>query len=646
MEKILFSLKTDFNARSDAVGLPLLMILYADFYSHLFKYQVEVFDPFFELDKHIKNYNFKVVKNLNMNFIDYKRISNPLFYVSSLSVKNSKKIIKVEGKKNLGDKILFKKNELRLIQRTGLNSLGYLNKFNECKSLDIPYQYYLEWLFRDSFISKIKLKKKFKLPILKKNTYAVQFDYYFKKNPKLAFDIIYKIKKDDKDSNILIYGQDKNNYQIDTIKSLTDFGCIFLEDYSDNSLVRGLILGNNANYYISKTNGFTDFAMTIGKYSKKFKKSFYVDHVIKSDEITGVVRRNLRDGILENKISKNSFYFNKVSEYLSSKEILKKNNFFSKIVNRASLTDKSIFIGYSSNSIKNKFFSDFFDEIINLEMLKELGKNLKSSKLIFFKNSKFYDLKKNKTIPKSKIDLKYAVHVLSHYKLVDFNQRDRLLDKSLDFNKPDFLKKIINKNLVGPGNIFYEDLYSFFLRKCSNKNFNNQNIKKRTKKILVLTEPTKITGKKNYFNYILKKFLKNKPLKNQYDWNLISKKVEINYQCKLNFLFIKDKFIMLKIDNKVKRLILSKNNIQKILKKYETVICLPNHISLIIKFLSNNKNNLIYFSNSKDSKDIVDHDKRLFVNDYKFKYSDIFDVKFNDLTEMFLYLFKKYIKIT
>ena len=292
MKKILFSLKTDFNGRSDAVGLPLIMLLYADFYSRLFNYKVEVFDPFFESHKHIKNYNFKIIKELDMNLNDYHRVTNPLFYVSSLKVQKSNKIIKIEGKKNLKTIINYKKNEIRLIQRTGLNSLDYLNKFNESKTLDIPYQYYIEWLFRDNFNSKIELKK-INLPLLNKHTFALQFDYFFNRNPKFAFDLINKIKEENNNSNIIIYGQDKENYNSDVLKLLKNKNCIFLEDYSNNPLVRGILLGANTNYYISKSNGFTDFAITIGKQYKKLKV-FYVDSIKNSDDIVNIVRRNLK----------------------------------------------------------------------------------------------------------------------------------------------------------------------------------------------------------------------------------------------------------------------------------------------------------------------------------------------------------------
>ena len=40
----------------------------------------------------------------------------------------------------------------------------------------------------------------------------------------------------------------------------------------------------------------------------------------------------------------------------------------------------------------------------------------------------------------------------------------------------------------------------------------------------------------------------------------------------------------------------------------------------------------------------IDYNKKLFTTDYKFKYSDMFDIKFFDLTELFLFLFKKYVK--
>ena len=89
---------------------------------------------------------------------------------------------------------------------------------------------------------------------------------------------------------------------------------------------------------------------------------------------------------------------------------------------------------------------------------------------------------------------------------------------------------------------------------------------------------------------------------------------------------------------------LSKNNLIDILKKYENIICFPNELSLMAKFLATDKNNLLFFSKQEMKKDLIDYNKKLFTNDFKFKYSDLFDMKFNDPTEIFLFLFKIYIK--
>ena len=94
-------------------------------------------------------------------------------------------------------------------------------------------------------------------------------------------------------------------------------------------------------------------------------------------------------------------------------------------------------------------------------MLKDFNKNLNNSILILFKNNKFYDFKSKKIIDRKKIQFKYASHILSHYKLVNNEQNDKMLKGSLEFNNPDFLKKIIKNNKVNPGNLFYEDLFSY-----------------------------------------------------------------------------------------------------------------------------------------------------------------------------------------
>ena len=645
MKKILFSLKTDFNGRSDAVGLPLLMLLYADFYSRLFNYKVEVFDPFFESHKYIKNYNFKIIKELDMNLSNYHRITNPLFYLSSLKVHNSNKVLEIEGKKNLKTKVNYKKNKIRLIQKTGLNNLEYLNKFSESKSLDIPYQYYLEWLFRDNFTSKIELKKKINLPLFNKDTFAIQFDYFFNRNPEFAINLINKIKEENNSSNIIVYGENKENYNDDVLKLLKNKNCIFLEDYSNNPLVKGIILGNHTNYYISKSNGFTDFAMTIGKHSKKLKKVFYADSVKNSNDIVDNVRRNLKNGILENKISKNSFFYNGVSDYYHGETILSKKNVFKKIKYKKKKSDKTFFIAYSTNTIENKFFSNFFDESINDEMLNDFNKSLSNSKLILFKNNKFYDFKSKKIIDRKKIKFEYASHILSHYKLINNEQNDKMLKGFLEFNNPVFLKKIIKNNQVNPGNLFYEDLFSYFIRKCSKKRFKSIDSQKKIKNILVLCDPDSLEKQNKYYNYLVKKFKIKIQDNDRYDWHTISNKVEKYFDCKLNFFYIKNNFLYLKKNNKLIKIKLSKDNLMKIFKNYENILCFPNELSLMARFLSTDKNNLIFLGKNNMKKNLIDHSKILFTNNFEFKYSDLFDMKFVDLTELFLFLFKEHKKI-
>ena len=61
---------------------------------------------------------------------------------------------------------------------------------------------------------------------------------------------------------------------------------------------------------------------------------------------------------------------------------------------------------------------------------------------------------------------------------------------------------------------------------------------------------------------------------------------------------------------------------------------LSNELSLMAKFLSTDKNNLILEKNNmKES--LIDYNKKLFTNNFKFKYSDLFDMKFIDLKELF-----------
>ena len=76
-------------------------------------------------------------------------------------------------------------------------------------------------------------------------------------------------------------------------------------------------------------------------------------------------------------------------EYHNSRSILKRCGIFGNIKPALLEMRKSIFIGYSLDSIKPKFFSHFFDELINNDLLNDFSNNLKDTKLILFKKINF-----------------------------------------------------------------------------------------------------------------------------------------------------------------------------------------------------------------------------------------------------------------
>ena len=57
---------------------------------------------------------------------------------------------------------------------------------------------------------------------------------------------------------------DRKDYNNDILKSLKSENCLILDDYSNNPLLKGI--DGNGNLYVG--NGFTDFAMTVGKFKK------------------------------------------------------------------------------------------------------------------------------------------------------------------------------------------------------------------------------------------------------------------------------------------------------------------------------------------------------------------------------------------
>ena len=77
-------------------------------------------------------------------------------------------------------------------------------------------------------------------------------------------------------------------------------------------------------------------------------------------------------------------------------------------------------------------------------------------------------------------------------------------------------------------------------------------------------------------------------------------------------------------------------NIKKILRNHDIVICRPNILSLLIKFLFKNKK-IILFEDNSFSNPIIKNN--LFIN-RSFSYLDLFKNKFISLKEINYYLFK------
>jgi len=151
--KILFSTKFCHHDSSDVVGASLPQILFAEFFKKTFNFEVTLHDPFFESKQKLKYIFDEIVDDNKVNFEDYDRIINPLFYVGDLLNRNNSQKLNVEGlwgkfgKTNVKQKI----SDLGLIQkRSFLDDLQF-RKNLFIKSYDIPYIYYYDWLKRENF---------------------------------------------------------------------------------------------------------------------------------------------------------------------------------------------------------------------------------------------------------------------------------------------------------------------------------------------------------------------------------------------------------------------------------------------------------------------------------------------------------------
>ena len=281
--------------------------------------------------------------------------------------------------------------------------------------MDIPYLYYYEWLARENFVSNLKLKNSIKIPVSQKqNIYSIHIRYLDKKKTHLSetsvkkenyydliFNIIKKIRNEDKKSSIIFYGIEPNSTKI--IDKLLNLDCIHLEQYSSNPLERALLLSCN-NISIASVNGFTDFSNFLSFSQKKLKRKIIYISAKNVDDILHS-RRHLEKGISEKKLSFNSYFYGKF-EFFIKDQILFKTNFKKNTNTLLNKSSKSKFIiAYNAKEIGQFYLNQHYDEVLIEHFLAEFCYEIRLRKIVIYNNKSFFDFKSKKRIFLSKSDL-------------------------------------------------------------------------------------------------------------------------------------------------------------------------------------------------------------------------------------------------
>ncbi len=663
MQKLLISTKFSVQTHSDAPGGSLSNILFANYFKKIFTYKVILHDPFYNSKNLLKPFCDEVIDDLNIDYNQYQRIINPLFYKGVVVDKSNNKIYKVDGTNTKEKKFDIKKKNLQII-----SDRRYVNdKFDPeiiSKSFDIPYIYYYDWLARESFRPNIEINKSKKIP-LKKN--YITFTIHIRKDnwktylndlrgeayDNMVKNLILNLKKEYPYSNIIIYGFDKKFNSGNLLDFLNEKKCIYVEDFSDNPLERSIILAKNTDVIFCSVNGFSFFTQILGTLYGKLKKMYFINSE-KNILDTLHSRRILSEGIAEKNFINNSYFFNKPS-------IIKENKFknFSFDLKKNLKIQKNnqtkYFIYYDMDNIYKYYFSHIIDKIIFQKLLNQNKKLYKKHKILVIKKHNIKEISK-------KIDFSIHQHVLTHYNITNKNyNNEKLLNGSLDFNKPLFLQKLIKEKKLNTSNLFYEDLFNFTYREC--KKNNKIKLKSKIKNIIFIDNDDEynnesVSYKKLYLKKLVKKILKifglfsfgtdlyvkafnnqNKESVATINWkNIISKyKNEVNVNCEV--LKCKNDESLIYLKNKKRKIeAFNIETIRRILNKHDVVICRPNKFSLLIKFLFKNK--VILFEENANSIKILKDNIFLSRN---YSYLDIFGNKFNNFRELNYYLFNKHL---
>ena len=185
-EKILITTKQGYDFSSDSTGGNLINILIAEYFQKKTNFNVELFDPFYDLSAKV-NTNFRVITDLSdLKLRGYDRILDPFFYISSAKNFKNKNLInffsksdsdeiQIEGRTKWKNYFSIKKKDIKLIQKNGFMSSNVDDINLYYKSLPSPYTHYYELLYRDNFKSNLHLKKNISIPLQKKKlTFSIQ----------------------------------------------------------------------------------------------------------------------------------------------------------------------------------------------------------------------------------------------------------------------------------------------------------------------------------------------------------------------------------------------------------------------------------------------------------------------------------------
>tara|TARA_B100000989_G_scaffold298228_1_gene286637 strand:+ start:143 stop:2065 length:1923 start_codon:yes stop_codon:yes gene_type:complete len=636
-EKILITTKQGYDFSSDSTGGNLINILIAEYLQNTTNFRVELYEPFYDLLNNV-NTKFKVITELPASKLgNYDRILDPFFYISALKNNSSKTLldiftkkpdeIYVEGRTKWNNYFDIKKKNIQLIQKNGFMASNSDDVNLYYKALPSPYTHYYELLYRDKFISNLKLKKKIKIPLLKKKlTFSIQIrpihhnkvtikdNLNTKEYFKFILSLIKKINNDFNFPNILFFGVQNEEFKrlIKTSKKKISSNNLFLlENYSNSVLENSLTLAENTDYLISSLNGFTAFTYFIGSSQGKIKKKFIINSV-KGEKEHIISRRILQDGINENNADWKWF---KTFIYLPKDTILKinKERFLEYKKNNFNQKKNIKLVVYETDELVRNYFSKNLDKILLTELISYLKKTYNRHVILLSK-------KKNKVSKKIFSIIEKNLNVLTHFNLIDNTNNKTLGYGSLDFIKHDFTSHSQKKGSLSPSHYLYEDLSFFLIRQLLKKKNSQINYsKKKIKKILLIVSSENELKNLNKFLKIIKKF-----------------KLDINY------VYISREKLVYQNEEKMLKFDLNKKNINKLISKNDCLICSDNHLSLFFNYFCNDKKIFFYFKNK--NKKIFSKIFNLFQITNNLTYKKLYSNVYNNYYEIFLEITKQFIK--